>query len=82
MLPTLAQGDYVLALRWWWSLQVGDLIVARHARFPFLIKRIKAIDKHGDLLLHGDSRESLSTEKMGTIPRKQVLGKVIYTSRA
>lgn len=82
MLPTLAEGDYVIAFRWWWTLKEGDLVIARHPLLPFLIKRIKSIDEHGDILLQGDSKESLSTEQMGTVPRKQIIGKVIYLSRA
>lgn len=82
MHPTLADGDYVLTLRWWWSLKAGNIIAAFHPNYPPLIKRIKSIDQSGYIWLLGDGKESLSTESMGKFSKKQILGKVIYCVKA
>lgn len=80
MSPTLATNDYVLCTRWSLNtLRVGQLVVVVHPRLKVIIKRVKAIDKMGRLLLLGDNPLSISTQSMGWVEKRCVLAKVIFT---
>lgn len=78
MLPTLKDGDEVLA-RKEANLQIGDVVVARHPfRQTLIIKRITEISTCGKLFLKGDNpAESTDSRSFGKILKKDVLGKVI-----
>ncbi len=76
MLPFLRAGDYVLVMKR--PLAVGDVVVARHPQFGEIIKRIAGINNSSYELV-GDNAASVSTEKIGTLPAKSVIGKVVLT---
>ncbi|PIE68654.1 MAG: peptidase S24 [Deltaproteobacteria bacterium] len=80
MLPELSGGDYVIATRFFFSLQPHDIIVADHPVYGLLIKRILKVETNGYRLV-GDNPSSLSTETMGIIPRHRIIGKVILCIR-
>lgn len=82
MLPTLSDGDYVVAITWWGNLKNGDLVVASHPEYPRLIKRIAMVDSDRSFTLVGDNSESLSSQQMGVFTRSRLLGKVIYCINA
>ena len=82
MEPCLSDGDFVLISRWILNLKVGNFVVFTHPKYARLIKKIKAIDAAGNLLLQGCNPTSLSPEKMGWIKRADLEGKVIFQVRA
>jgi len=79
MLPELADGDFVIVNRLFWSLKPREVIVANHIRYAQIIKRVKSYLPDKGILLEGISDRSVSSEQMGWIPRDQVVGKVIFS---
>lgn len=76
MLPILRAGDYVLVIKR--PLKIGDVVVARHPHFGEIIKRIAGINNtHYELA--GDNIDSVSTDKIGTVSARNILGKVVLT---
>lgn len=79
MLPTLAEGDFVLAFRRARQvLDVGDCVVIDHSEFGLIVKRITRILPSGNLNVAGDNLAmSTQSERLGLVPRDRVLGKVL-----
>ena len=79
MLPNFYCGDFVIAFRLFHSVfKQGDVVVVEHAQFGKIIKRIITIENGGTLLLVGDNlAASTDTLTLGSVQRKQVLGRVI-----
>jgi hypothetical protein len=82
MLPELSNGDFVIVSKLYWRLNIGDLIVAEHLNYKSIIKRIVKISETKGVLLSGIHHESVSTEKIGWIPKKQIFGKVLCQLRS
>lgn len=83
MLPSLADGDFVLAFRCArQALDVGDRVVIDHPEFGRIIKRVTRILPGGGLDIAGDNL-AMSThgERLGRIPRERILGKVLIAIR-
>ncbi len=80
MYPRLSGGDYVIATRFFFRLKKNDIIVAEHPVYGRLIKRVVQIDDNG-YWLAGDNPQSVSTEKMGPVKKKQILGKFLFAVR-
>lgn len=87
MLPTYKNSDAVIALKFFWKLQTGDVVVLKNpqknSRKTYIIKRIKEIRKQRsgktEYFVIGDSpKESTDSRKFGWINRSQIVGKVIY----
>jgi phage repressor protein C with HTH and peptisase S24 domain len=84
MLPSFCCGDFVIIYRRANSIfKQDDVVVVEHAEFGKIIKRIVAVESEGNLLLAGDNlTASTDTLTLGSIPPKQVLGRVVgYVSR-
>ncbi|MGH1438615.1 MAG: S24 family peptidase [Cellvibrionaceae bacterium] len=79
MSPFVSSDDYVITSSFFLSLHINDIIVVKHPIYNKVIKRIKTIDKNGNLWLTGENSGSLSSKKMGLIDKQWVLCKVIYT---
>ncbi|XPF93983.1 S24/S26 family peptidase [Colwellia sp. RE-S-Sl-9] len=78
MLPELANGDFVIVSTFYWSLNVGDLIVAEHPEYKSIIKRIVKLSETKGVLLSSAHQSGVSTEQIGWIPKKKIFGKVLY----
>ena len=75
MEPALAPDSFAV----FWgarALQKGDIILADHPRFGWIIKKVNAID-NGELSLTGVCAESTSTARLGLISKDRALGRLI-----
>ena len=82
MRPDLIPGDYVIILRCFWPLRRGVKVVVKHPDYGIIIKRVKHRGSCGRYKLIGDNREvSVSSEKLGWVAAKHILGRVIFTIR-
>ncbi len=79
MVPELAPGDRLVAVRWP-VLELGDLVVFRDPELPdrVLVKRVSrlhatSIEVRGDN--EGPSRDS---REFGPVDRRAVLGRAVY----
>lgn len=83
--PEFHPGDYVLAASlpgWWHRLRPGDVVVCRHPAYGTLVKRIEKMDPaRQEVQLIGSHPESIDSRVFGALPRKQVIGKVIWHVR-
>ena len=82
MLPILKPGEEILISPQAYKKfapNIGDIVVALHPQQNFpIVKRVASIDKEGSCYLVGDNiAESSSSGSFGTIPVKDILGKVI-----
>ncbi len=81
MMPELADGDFVMISRLFWTLKPQDKVVVDHSTYHKVIKQIKMYEPEKGLLLEGLNDASLSTEKLGWVQPKQIIGKVILSIR-
>lgn len=79
MHPKLAEGDFVLASMCFYRLRIDDVVVVSHPLYHTLIKRIQHIDAEKGILLTGENLLSVSSEQMGWINERSIIGKVIYS---
>lgn len=78
MSPTFLENAFVCSLKYpFQTLKVGDVVLVNHADYGKMIKRIQAIQQNS-LWLVGDNPASISTEKMGAVHKKNVIGKVMW----
>ncbi len=76
MVPTLVDGDYVLARRKIASL--GDVVLIRHSSLGLIVKRISNfIDETQRYMVAGDNSLSTSSEVLGPVIADSVMG-VVY----
>jgi len=78
MLPELTNGDFVIVSKFYWPLKTGHLVVANHPNYQCIIKRIVQISPLKGILLSGTNAASVTTEQMGWVSKKHVLGKVLF----
>ena len=80
--PFFVQGDYVLVTRLPSALRrikPGDVVVFRHPAYGTLIKRLEHLSEDGqELFVLGSHPESNDSRKFGLIPRRWVVGKVLW----
>lgn len=82
MLPTLADGDYVVASRWYARIRPGDILVIDHPRYRRIVKRVLRVCKRRGLLLGGDNATaSVDPHMIGWISPQRVLGKRLWSVR-
>lgn len=77
MMPELADGDFVIISWYFWSLKIKDLIVVNHPKYHRIIKRIKSISYGRKYYLEGSNTASVSSEEMGWISKRDIVGKVV-----
>jgi len=79
MHPTLRDGDYIVAHNYFFKkLSIGDIVIVDHAIYGEIIKRVSHIDDADNLWLVGDGADTLSTQKMGAIPRSALAARILW----
>lgn len=81
MRPYLVADDFVVVSCLFVSIKPGDSIVASHPCYKRIIKRVDQICPHRGYWLSGENQESVSSDRIGWINKKQVVGKVIFKIR-
>ena len=76
--PKLAHGDYVITSSLFFKINVGDIVVVKHARYGLIVKKIIEACTKG-YRIAGENSLSVSCEKMGLIDRSQIHSKVIIS---
>ena len=78
MSPGISHQDFVLALRFPWShFSEGQVVLVNHPQYQLIVKRIHKIKGHL-ILLKGDNPCSLSTETMGWVHQREIIGQLYY----
>ena len=81
MEPKYESGDFVLlskspvTLK---NLKVDDDIVFNHAYYGKLLKRINSVQSDNQYTVTGLNPSSISSSKLGPIPKKAIVGKVVF----
>lgn len=81
MMPELANGDFVVVSRFFCAPKQGDLVVAQHAKYQRIIKRITQFSRTNGYLLAGNNQTSVSTAAIGWVSPQQIFGKVLLKIR-
>ena len=80
--PLYEEGDFVLVLKipfFYSFLRRGDAIAFRHPEYGMMIKLIERISDDGEqIFVVGKHPMSIDSRHFGPIPRKEVVGKVIW----
>jgi nickel-type superoxide dismutase maturation protease len=80
--PFFESGDYVVLAGWGLGrVGAGAVVVFRHPVYGTLIKRVEHITPEGELFVVGTHPESTDSRAFGAIPRKWLIGKVIFEVR-
>ncbi len=77
MEPSIKEGSYIIVNRWFASLSVNDVVVARGTDGTTMVKRIKRAKKDRLYLLGDNRSESVDSRKFGWIDRSRVFGKIV-----
>ncbi|WP_216030871.1 S26 family signal peptidase [Alteromonas sp. C1M14] len=82
MMPALPPGSFVLVFSpGKWTLDVNDVVVFRCPNRGKLVKRVLSVEPNKGYFLGGDNiAESISAAEIGWVPRRQIIGKVIWHS--
>ena len=82
MSPLYHDGDYVLLSRIPLLLRLikmNSVLVFNSNRFGVLIKKVCAMDKvQGKFYFTGTNQMSLTTEQIGAVDKKDIIGSVIF----
>lgn len=80
MLPALAPGDRLLAVRTGRAIRTGDLAVLADPQEPSRLVVKRVVDVAGDLVtVHGDyAAASTDSRQFGPVPRRRVWGRALY----
>lgn len=80
--PHIREGDYVVVTTipfFLNRLRAGDVVVFRHPSYGVMIKRVESVLSAGEaLFVTGNHLYSVDSRHFGPIPRRDVLGKVIW----
>lgn len=78
MFPHFLPDAFVISIKHpYQKYQKNEVVLVEHATYGKMIKRILSTSATGVWLV-GDHFDSLSTEKMGLLDKKHILGKVVY----
>ena len=80
MSPTLKNGEKVLVDKSPETIEVGDIVLARHPveQISDVIKRVQKINERGHYFLVGDNPEdSNDSRQYGAVTREYIKGKVV-----
>ncbi|TXR54583.1 hypothetical protein FME95_08620 [Reinekea thalattae] len=79
MYPVFQPDDYVVICRRLFTpYQTGDIVVVQHPSLGLIIKRIVSIDPQQQISLAGENPASTSSQAIGLINKKQLVGRVIW----
>ena len=85
LVPRLHDGDFVLCSKipiLLKRLKPGDLVVFNQPGYGVLIKELETITPDGQsLVVRGLHPESVDSRAFGPVPRKDIIGKVIWRVR-
>lgn len=82
MSPNIKQGSFVFIFKSpFTKFKTGDLVVVDHSQYGRIIKRVYSSNNNQQFSLTGDNPDSLSSEKMGLVNKRQLCGKVFYISQ-
>lgn len=80
MYPTLKNGDTVLVDKSAETIEVGDIVLAKHPveQISEVIKRVQKINERGHYFLVGDNLDdSNDSRNFGAVTREYIKGKVV-----
>lgn len=80
MYPTLKNGEAVLVDKAAETIEVGDIVLAKHPveQVSEVIKRVQKINERGHYFLVGDNLDdSNDSRNFGAVTREYIKGKVI-----
>jgi nickel-type superoxide dismutase maturation protease len=80
MNPTLKDGEVVLVDREPATIEIGDIVVAKHpiAQTGEVVKRVARINERGHYFLIGDNPDdSEDSRHFGAVTREYIKGKVV-----
>ena len=75
MSDTIEDNSYILT-KPVKKIRIDSSFVFKHKFYGLLIKRLVKIDSDKNFWFQGNAKESLSTEKIGPIKKKDIIGKV------
>ncbi len=82
MSPDYNNGDYVIVSRFpllFNMVKINSVLVFKSSKFGVLIKNVSAIDQAGNrFYFKGTNQMSVSTELIGAIERKDIIGSVLF----
>jgi phage repressor protein C with HTH and peptisase S24 domain len=79
MAPNFNNSDFVVTWpRLFSTYRTGDVVVVQHTTYGRIIKRIDHITATSLFALTGDNPQSTSRDKLGTVTRQQIVGKVCW----
>jgi signal peptidase I len=83
--PEFQEGDFVLVSKIPFSLSSiheGDTVVFNHSEYGTLIKKVAiAYPENEEYFVVGTHGHSVDSRRFGNVPRKDLLGKVIWHIR-
>jgi len=77
MAPSFNENDLVLSLKYFFSLNVDDVILLDIPRIGMVIKRIKSIDG-SNIYVDGDNKKYSSEIYKNKYKSDDVMGKVLF----
>jgi hypothetical protein len=82
MLPTIKPNAFLLVRATWLKkLEVGDIVLVKHAYFGLIIKRLIQLNYSCGHTIAGDNRHSFSADTLGKVYSSDILGVVfLHTS--
>lgn len=81
--PIVEEGDFVLVLKIpFFFLRSGDIIVFRHESHGMMIKLVEVVSRNeGTVFAVGIHPLSTDSRAFGPVPKKDIIGKVIWRVR-
>lgn len=80
MLPDIPNQSFIVSVKYL-PLSLGQKMVLAHPTYGLMVKSLVAIDSNGMLWFEGLSAESVSSQQIGAVDRKQVLGHVLWVTK-
>jgi hypothetical protein len=83
--PDFQEGDFVVTIKiplLRLNLRLGDIVVFRQPEYGILIKKVESFTADGEsLFVVGSHPNSIDSRRFGAVPRRDLIGKVIWHVR-